>query len=170
MTAWHKTRGSRRLTRALLLLVLSAGAVNAQSARTADERAAIAAADSLLAALSRQDRAAMARFATDSANVGSSALRDGSERVSIRSWAADIARIGASKFTERGFAAEVRVHDRVAQVWMPYDLYRNGAWSHCGIDAFTLLKVNGEWKVSSLFYTVEQPPACAKHPAGPPPG
>ena len=52
---------------------------------------------------------------------------------------------------------------RVAQVWVPYDLYIGKTWSHCGVDAFTLLKSDGRWRVASLIYTIEQPPANMRH-------
>lgn len=142
--------------------------VAAQATRSPDEAAAIAASDSLLAALSRGDKAGMVRFTTDSAIAGYSAIRNGAERVRVHSWAEDLARTDTRRITERGFNATARVQDRLAQVWMPYDIYIDGQWSHCGIDAFTLLKVAGAWKVAAILYTVEQPPACAKHPAGPP--
>lgn len=157
-----------RILVALALLAVLAPAAHAQSTDP-ETRAVIATADSLLAALSRNDKAALARLVTDSAIVGSSALRAGTERLVVRSWASDIARNYPQRITERGFGATVHVQDRVAQVWMPYDLYLDGKWSHCGVDAFTLLKVAGTWKVVALLYTVEQPPACSKHPAGPPP-
>ena len=153
---------------ALVYTALSAASVVAQVPRTSDEMAAIAAADSLLSALSRGDKPGIARFTTDSAILGSSALRDGVERVRVHSWAEDLARNDPRRLTERGYADTARVQDRLAQVWMPYDIYIDGKWSHCGIDAFTLLKVAGQWKTVALFYTVEQPPACQKHPAGPP--
>ena len=86
----------------------------------------------------------------------------------MRAWGLYINRTGPSTFTERGFDATVRVQDRVAQVWMPYDLYIGDKWSHCGVDTFTLMKSEGRWRVAALIYTIEQPPACRKHPAGPP--
>lgn len=147
-----------------------AAAAYALSVRRGDPEAAraIAAADSLLSALSRADNAGIARFTVDSAILGSSAIREGAERVRVHSWAEDLARTDPRRLTERGYAATARVQDRLAQVWMPYDIYIDGKWSHCGIDAFTLLKVAGQWKTVALLYTVEQPPACSKHPAGPP--
>ncbi len=153
---------------AAIVLALCTGRALAQNSRTPDESAAIAAADSLLAALSRDDKAAVARFTTDSAILGYSATRGGAERVRVHSWAEDLARPSAVRITERGFGASARVQDRLAQVWMPYDIYIDGTWSHCGVDAFTLLRIAGAWRVASLFYTVEQPPACRAHPAGPP--
>ena len=134
----------------------------------ADTRAAIAVADSVLVALSSGDNATLKRLTLDSAIVGGAGVRNGVERISLGSWARFTSRTGPSDFTERGFAATGRVQDRVAHVWMPYDLYIGKTWSHCGVDAFTLVKDNGRWRVASLIYTIEQPPACQKHPAGPP--
>ncbi len=114
------------------------------------------------------DNATLKRLTLDSAIVGGAGVRNGVERVSVRSWAPYTSHTGPSDFTERGFAATARVQDRVAQVWVPYDLYTGKTWSHCGVDAFTLLKSEGRWRVASLIYTIEQPPACQKHPAGPP--
>jgi hypothetical protein len=56
----------------------------------------------------------------------------------------------------------------LATVWLPYDLYVDGAWSHCGVDVFSLLRVDDEWKILTMGWTVEQPPACDGHPDGPP--
>lgn len=157
-----------RSTAVVLCAAVFACSASAQSQRTPDEAAAIAAADSLLAALSRDDKAGLARLTTDSAILGYSAMRGGAERVRVHSVAEVLAQPSSVRITERGYGATARVQDRLAQVWMPYDIYIDGKWSHCGVDAFTLLKIAGAWRVASLFYTVEQPPACARHPAGPP--
>ena len=151
----------------MVALALLAPSAHAQTA-DAERRVVIAVADSLLAALSAGDNKALARLTMDSAVVGSAAVRGTVENASLRSWALYINRTGPSTFTERGFGATALVQDRVAQVWMPYDLYMGDKWSHCGVDAFTLTKRDGQWRVASLVYTVEQPPACQKHPAGPP--
>jgi hypothetical protein len=151
-----------------ILLASSASVARAQ-APGSEERAAIATADSVLAALSTGDSKALARLTLDSAVVGGAGVRDGVERLSLRSWRLYVGRSGPPTFTERGFGATARVQDRVAQVWMPYDLYIGAKWSHCGVDSFTLMKSEGRWRVAALVYTIEQPPACRKHPDGPPP-
>lgn len=160
-----------RLMSPTFVLILGIALV-APSARAqgsdADTRAAIAVADSVLAALTSGDNAALARLTIDSAVVGGVGLRDGMERLSLRSWGQYIKRTGPSTFAERGFGATAHVQDRVAQVWMPYDLYVADKWSHCGVDTFTLMKTDGRWRVAALIYTIEQPPACTPHPAGPP--
>ena len=156
-----------RVLAAVLSLVLLAPVSRAQTADV-DIRAAIAVADSVLVALSSGDNATLERLTLDSAIVGGAGVRNGVERLSLGSWARYTSRTGPSEFTERGFGATARVQDRVAQVWVPYDLYIGKSWSHCGVDAFTLVKTDGRWRVASVIYTIEQPPACRKHPDGPP--
>lgn len=156
------------ITRIFALVLLMALLAPTSSAQSVDARAAIAVADSVLVALSNGDHAALRRLTVDSAIVGGAGVRNGVERVSIGSWARYTSRTGTSEFTERGFEATALVRDRVAQVWMPYDLYIGKNWSHCGLDAFTLVKTEDRWRVVALIYTIEQPPACQKHPAGPP--
>jgi len=155
-----------RLLTAALITLLCAPALHAQNA-DADARAVIAVADSVLAALSSGDNVTLKRLTLDSAVVGGAGMPNDVERMSLTSWTRFTSHPG-SDFTERGFNATARVQDRVAQVWVPYDLYRGKEWSHCGVDAFTLLKSEGRWRVASLVFTIEQPPACQKHPAGPP--
>jgi hypothetical protein len=155
-------------TLALLLVLASSSQYARAQAVDPDGKAALAVADSLLAALSSGDSATVVRLTLDSAVVGGAGLRGGVERLSLRTWGLYIKRGGLPAFTERGFDATVRVQDRVAVVWMPYDLYIGVRWSHCGVDVFTLMKSEGRWRVAALIYTIEQPPACRKHPAGPP--
>ena len=160
-----------RCTGRLLVVALVLGASTQPAwAQTVDaeSKAVIAVADSLLAALSSGDRATLRRLTLDSAVVGGAGVRDGVERVSLRTWGLYSSATGSATFRERGFDATARVQDRVAVVWMPYDLYRSDTWSHCGVDTFTMMKSDGRWRVAALIYTIEQPPACRKHPAGPP--
>ena len=111
----------------LALLSLAAPESHAQSADL-DTKAAIAVADSVLSALSSGDNGTLKRLTLDSAIVGGAGARNGVERISVGSWGPYTARIGPSDFTERGFGATARVQDRVAQVWVPYDLYRGKEW------------------------------------------
>ena len=59
------------------------------------------------------------------------------------------------KWLEKMRKPEVFVHDRVAILWTKYDFYRNGQWSHCGVDAFSLLKTAEGWKIVGFVYNVE---------------
>jgi hypothetical protein len=78
-------------------------------------------------------------------------------------------RLPAQKSTvlERFWNPEVRVRGPIATIWTPYDFWSDGKFSHCGIDAFDLIKTAEGWKISGGSYTVERT-GCAPSPLGPP--
>lgn len=47
----------------------------------------------------------------------------------------------------------VKVDGPLASVWTPYSFYYNGIFSHCGVNSFQLVKINGEWKIRYLIDT-----------------
>ena len=151
---------------AVVLLVPSAPAA-AQS--PGDERArVVAVADSALAAISRNDFVGFTDLMLDSAVTASAREVAGRSSASFRTRAQQRATQSPARYTERGFRPDVHISGPLAVVWMRYDFYLDGKWSHCGVDAFTLLKADGHWRIATLVWSVEQPPACERHPAGPP--
>lgn len=68
----------------------------------------------------------------------------------------DIARLkGDHQFLEKALHFDIKVHKGMAMAWVAYEFWSNGKFSHCGIDAFTLMKVEDHWKIVSLSYSVE---------------
>jgi hypothetical protein len=57
---------------------------------------------------------------------------------------------------ERGLSFDIKIHNGMAFAWVPYDFKINGAFSHCGVDIFTLMMIDGEWKIVSASYTKDQ--------------
>jgi len=51
--------------------------------------------------------------------------------------------------------------DLIATVSAPYEFRLDGKTTHCGIDVFDLVKIEGSWKIASLTWTAE-PSACAE--------
>lgn len=66
---------------------------------------------------------------------------------------------------ERMWSPDVRLRGSIATVWTPYDFWTDGKFSHCGIDAFDLIKTDEGWKISGGAYTVEA--TCEPSPLGP---
>ncbi len=62
----------------------------------------------------------------------------------------------ADDLQERMWHPLVMVHEGVAVVWAPYEFQVNGEFSHCGVDAFSLVRIDGRWKIAGIIYTVEQ--------------
>ena len=81
-----------------------------------------------------------------------------------------VARLEADgpRMTERMWNPEVRISGDLATVWTPYDFYVGEDLSHCGADAFILMREGGDWQITSLSWTRLQPPECELHPDGPP--
>ena len=53
-------------------------------------------------------------------------------------------------WNERIYDPEVKIDGTVAQVWAYYTFHRNDTFTHCGIDAFMLVKVGSTWKITQL--------------------
>jgi hypothetical protein len=54
---------------------------------------------------------------------------------------------------ERLSAYEVKIDAELAIAWTPYVFYFNGQKSHCGVNVFTLVKLNGGWKIQAIIDT-----------------
>jgi len=63
-------------------------------------------------------------------------------------------RIIKERMRESGVS--IHVHERIATAWIPYDLWVNDIYSHCGVDVFTLLKTREGWKIASLAFSMEK--------------
>lgn len=73
----------------------------------------------------------------------------------------------ASSVRERYWDPVVHVRGSLALVWTPYEFWRDGKTTHCGVDVFELVKQSGTWKIGNVMYTVE-PDACpALRPSDP---
>jgi Putative lumazine-binding len=66
---------------------------------------------------------------------------------------------------ERIWDPDVRVRGPIAIVWAPYDFWTDGTFSHCGVDAFDLVKTDEGWRIVGGTFTMEA--KCAPSPLGP---
>lgn len=47
----------------------------------------------------------------------------------------------------------VKTDGPLAIAWTPYEFYYKGKYSHCGVDSYQLVRINGEWKIQYLIDT-----------------
>ena len=47
----------------------------------------------------------------------------------------------------------VKVDGPLAIAWTPYKFYYAGNFSHCGVNSFQLVRINGRWKIQFLIDT-----------------
>jgi len=127
-------------------------------ARPAEEREALAAVQELFDAMRAKDTVTLRRLMHPDAHLFVPGSQSGS--LTLRNTAAPefIASVGAAseRLDERHRDPEVRVDGNLATVWTYYDFFRDGAFSHCGIDAFSLAKTDAGWKFLQIAYTTRQ--------------
>lgn len=64
--------------------------------------------------------------------------------------------VGASQagdLDERFTISKILVDGNMASVWVPYQFYYKGNFSHCGVNSFQLVKINNEWKIQYIIDT-----------------
>lgn len=57
------------------------------------------------------------------------------------------------KFQEKLLDFKIRVDGDMANAWTPYEFWFNGKFSHCGVNSFQLVKLEGVWKIIYLIDT-----------------
>jgi hypothetical protein len=58
-----------------------------------------------------------------------------------------------AKIQEKLLSYKVQIDADLATVWTPYKFYINEKFSHCGANAFTLIKVDGTWLILNIIDT-----------------
>ena len=141
----------RLLLLAASLLLLTPAASRAQS----DTAQVMAVVRRLFAGMRASD-SAMARSTMSSvvrfAEVNTRTTPARIETDSVTEWLGGVAHSN-HRWDEQIYDVQVRVDGDLAQVWAPYTFYLDRKLSHCGIDAFELLKDAGGWKITQLSDT-----------------
>jgi ketosteroid isomerase-like protein len=119
--------------------------------------------DEFLRGLNEKDPAVIAAVSTEQGLLVSHRLREGKEAIRFRTFADDLATINKDDgtFRETYWDPTVLVRGNIAVVWAEYSFDYDGKRTHCGIDVFNLIKIDGAWKVTGIQYTVE-PDNCPK--------
>lgn len=157
------------LIAALLLCCLGAPLHAQDGVAAADRSAVLAVVQRMFDAMSARDtvtlRALLApgsRFVSIRGDTGAARPRATSDSAFLRSLGS-----GTERLLERTSSPVVQLRGPLATVWAPYDFHRNGQRSHCGVDAFTLVRADSTWCVTEVAYTVERT-GCPVSPLGPP--
>jgi len=158
----------------LILAAVGAIAIADDSARAqggnAAEKEVLAVVDKLFDAMRARDTAALRSVfapgamlgSVESANGVSSLKRDAD---GVDGFAKALARPSPSAWDERTAHPVVRIDGELAMVWVDYTFYLGDRKSHCGVDAFQLVKGAQGWKIETLLDTRRRE-GCAEIPKG----
>jgi hypothetical protein len=136
------------------------------AAQTSDSVAVIAVVQKLFDGMRKKDTTSMRALFVPQARM----LRVRADTMvtanPVDGWLTSIARNPTGPvLDERTWGYAVHVDGNVAQAWMPYALYVGPNFQHCGIDAFDLVKLRGEWKIVSVMDT-QRTTGCPTPPGG----
>jgi len=140
----------------LALLLFSAAPAAAQHAEEADSRAVMATVDQLFGALASKDRAVLLGAVVPEGRATSAGTDEaGRPEIVSTDWVTFADRLARSteQLRERLIDPHVHVEGDIAMIWSRYEFERNGAFSHCGIDHFDLVRIEGRWRVLNLTWT-----------------
>jgi len=144
----------------LFALLALAGAPAEPSVAERDQ--VIATVDQFLAAINSGDAKALDGVIHDDGVTFIQGYVEGRQGLRLRPNRESVAGIttATARYHERYWNPTVLVHRDIAQFWAPYSFDIDGKRSHCGVDSFSLARVDGKWLVTNLTYTVEPPERC----------
>jgi len=143
-----------RLARTLMVpaLLLAPAPLPAQ---TDDEAAVRQVVEDLFHHMKAGDADAMAALMHDDVRLVTTGVEDGApvaRVVPVDQWLNGV-RQSEAELDERIDDVEVRVSGGLATVWTGYDLLVDGVFSHCGVDAFQLVRTARGWRILQVADT-----------------
>ena len=150
------------MRRFLLAVAMALGCALPAAAADAEETAIVAQIERFFGAMRAQDAATIKTVLLDDTTF--SAQRSGPEgfklsRIPGKDFADRVS--GQKGLDERMWDPTVMRRGPIAMVWAPYEFRLDGKTTHCGIDVFDMVKVEGTWRIARLMWT-QEPDACAE--------
>jgi hypothetical protein len=141
--------------RICLLIILTISGL--KSLAQNDESAVKAVINNLFEGMRKTDTALL-RSTFTSQPILQTVARNREGKVSIRSenldsFVVSIARPRKEVLDERISFETVRIDGDLAAAWTPYKFYIGDHFSHCGVNSFQLVKLDGVWKIQYLIDT-----------------
>ena len=140
---------------ALSLLSFCAGPPIAAQ-QTDDQKAVLTAIETLFNALKADDTAGMRSVMHPQGRIVQTGPRDGAPFARVNALNDFLTSIGNAKgrgLEERIYNPEIRIDDNLAVAWVYYDFRVGGQISHCGVDAYHLVRTAEGWRILEIVDT-----------------
>ncbi len=149
-----------------VIVLISVAGANAQP-QDAEKAAVLATVQAFFDTMTARDVDGARKILQPQGRFHAMRMRDGKPEVRAFSNEEYLADLKASqrRMRERIWDTVVQVNDLIATVLAPYDFWIDGKLSHCGVDAFDLIKTTEGWKLAGGAYTVVT--KCEPSPLGP---
>jgi hypothetical protein len=145
-----------RLTLVALIFGFAAAPLHAQAA-TSDSAAVLAVMKRLFDGMRTGDSAMVrSTFHPKMSTMTTAVVKQGAPTADFGNLDGFTKAIGtphAEAYDERTYNPEVRIDGTLATIWVEYSFFVGAKFSHCGIDAFQLVKEGTEWKIVAIADT-----------------
>lgn len=71
----------------------------------------------------------------------------------VKDFVTQVSQAKKDSLDERITFETIKIDGPLAIVWTPYKFYYAGKFSHCGVNSFQLVRINGHWKIQFLIDT-----------------
>ena len=135
-----------------LTIMLSTTIVNAQTAEDSVKTTI----QTMFAAMKNGDASGFKSVFAESAILQTIGRREGKMTIiseSVNEFAELVGKLKKDSADERIKFDVVKIDGPLAIAWTPYEFFHNGNFSHCGVNSFQLVKIDGVWKIQYLIDT-----------------
>ena len=143
--------------RSTIFALLFLGAASSLVAQQGDDKKAVLRAiETLFNALKADDTAAMRAAMHPQGRIIQTGTRDGAPFARVNALNDFLASIGSAKgrgLEERIYSPEIRIDDNLAVAWVYYDFRVGGQITHCGVDAYHLVRTAEGWRILEIVDT-----------------
>lgn len=139
----------------ILLLFLACLPAFAQSNRS-DEAAIQTTINGLFDGMKKADSTVLKPLFTPTARLQTVVNKQGDVSVKDDAIALFITSVGKAPvgaLDERLSGMDIKIDGDLATAWTPYVFFYNGQQRHCGVNAFTLVKMGGKWGIHTIIDT-----------------
>src|SRR5688572_7205885 len=115
----------------------------------------------LFTAMKNADSSLLMNAFADSAvlqTIGSRAGKVIIRNEKVSSFAQQIKALPKGAADERITFQTILIDGPLAMVWTPYQFYYQDKFSHCGVNSFHLVRIDGRWKIQYLIDTRRREP------------
>ena len=141
----------------LILILLTMAFYSMNLAAQSAEDSVKAAVNKLFEGMKNGDAALVNQAFSDSAILQTiSRNRDGKMIIrneQVKEFADFVGKQKKGAADERISFETIKIDGPLAIAWTPYKFYFEGKFSHCGVNSFQLIRMNGEWKIQYLIDT-----------------
>jgi hypothetical protein len=140
-----------------LIAGLASANVNAQSTQDSIK----ATINQLFTAMKNADSAMLVDVFADSAvlqTIGNRAGKVIIRNEKVSSFAQQIKTLPKGAADERITFQTILIDGPLALIWTPYQFYYQEKFSHCGVNSFHLVRIDGKWKIQYLIDTRRKEP------------